>query len=143
MKLKNKTLRAFTLIESLLTLAISCFMVIMLSGSVNHIFQSVDETLFFLSFENLYRDTQKLSSIKQESQTLQISQDAISNGITSVKIPKTVSVDKSYQLVFDKDGGNSSLAKIQFHTETQAIDYQLYIGSGNYKKTETKSVYTP
>ena len=80
---------------------------------------------------------------RQESQTLQISQDAISNGITSVKIPKTVSVDKNYQLVFDKDGGNSSLAKIQFHTETQAIDYQLYIGSGNYKKTETKSLHTP
>ena len=143
MRLKNKAFCAFTLIESLLTLAISCCMVIMLSGSVNHIFQSVDETLFFLSFENLYRDTQKLASIKQESQTLQISQDAISNGITSVKVPKTVLVDKNYQLVFDKSGGNSSLTKIQFHTETQAIDYQLYIGSGNYKKTETKSVYTP
>lgn len=143
MKLKNKTLRAFTLVESLLTLAISCFMVIMLSGSVNHIFQSVDETLFFLSFENLYRDTQKLASVKQESQTLQISQDAISNGVTSVRIPKTVSVAQNYQLVFDKAGGNSSLTKIQFHTENQAINYQLYIGSGNYKKTETKSLHTP
>lgn len=143
MRLKNKAFCAFTLIESLLTLAISCFMVIMLSGSVNHIFQSVDETLFFLSFENLYRDTQKLASIKQESQTLQISQDAISNGITSVKVPKTVLVDKNYQLVFDKSGGNSSLTKIQFDTENQAIDYQLYIGSGNYKKTETKSLHTP
>ena len=143
MRLKNKAFCAFTLIESLLTLAISCFMVIMLSGSVNHIFQSVDETLFFLSFENLYRDTQKLASIKQESQTLQISQDAISNGITSVKVPKTVLVDKKYQLVFDKSGGNSSLTKIQFHTENQAIDYQLYIGSCNYKKTETKSLHTP
>ena len=143
MKLKNKTLRAFTLIESLLTLAISCFMIIMLSGSVNHIFQSVDETLFFLSFEKLYRDTQKLASVKQESQTLQISQDAISNGVTSVRIPKTVSVAQNYQLVFDKAGGNSSLTKIQFHTENQAINYQLYIGSGNYKKTETKSLLTP
>ena len=49
----------------------------------------------------------------------------------------------AYQLVFDKSGGNSSLTKIQFHTENQAIDYQLYIGSGNYKKTETKSLHTP
>lgn len=143
MKLRSKTLAAFTLIESLLTLMISCFIVIMFSHSVNGIFQSVEEKLFFLSFENCYRDTQKLASIKQESQTLHISQDGISNGMTSVTLPQTVSVAKNYQVVFDKSGGNSSLAKLQFYTETQEVDYQLYIGSGNYKKTETKSLHTP
>ncbi len=81
--------------------------------------------------------------MKQESQTLQISQDGISNGMTSVTLPQTVSVAKNYQVVFDKSGGNSSLAKLQFYTETQEVDYQLYIGSGNYKKTETKSLHTP
>lgn len=39
MKLKNKTVSAFTLLESLLTLGISCFIIMMLSGSLNGIFK--------------------------------------------------------------------------------------------------------
>lgn len=54
MKLKNKTVSAFTLLESLLTLGISCFIIMMFSGSLNGIFQNVEEKIFFLSFENLY-----------------------------------------------------------------------------------------
>ncbi|SNU08506.1 competence protein ComGD [Streptococcus equinus] len=143
LNLKNKKIRAFTLLESLLTLGISCFIVIMLSNSVNSIFQTVEEKLFFLSFEHCYRDTQKLASLKQENQVLTISQDGISNSVAHISLPETVSVVENYKIIFDNAGGNSSLAKVKFQTENQAIDYQLYIGSGNYKKTETKSLHTP
>ncbi|WP_423218140.1 competence type IV pilus minor pilin ComGD [Streptococcus equinus] len=143
MKLKNKTVLAFTLLESLLTLGLSCFIVIMLSNSVSSIFQTVEEKLFFLSFEQCYRDTQKLASLKQENQVLTISQDGISNSVAHMNLPETVSVVENYKIVFDNAGGNSSLAKVKFQTKNQAIDYQLYIGSGNYKKTETKSLHTP
>lgn len=47
MKLKNKTVSAFTLLESLLTLGIACFIIMMLSGSLNGIFQNVEEKIFF------------------------------------------------------------------------------------------------
>jgi len=143
LNLKNKKIRAFTLLESLLTLGISCFIVIMLSNSVSGIFQTVEEKLFFLSFEHCYRDTQKLASLKQENQVLTISQDGISNSVAHMNLPETVSVVENYKIVFDNAGGNSSLAKVKFQTENQGIDYQLYIGSGNYKKTETKSLHTP
>lgn len=143
LNLKNKKIRAFTLLESLPTLGISCFIVIMLSNSVSSIFQTVEEKLFFLSFEHCYRDTQKLASLKQENQVLTISQDGISNSVAHISLPETVSVVENYKIVFDNAGGNSSLAKVKFQTKNQAIDYQLYIGSGNYKKTETKSLHTP
>lgn len=143
LNLKNKKIRAFTLLESLLTLGLSCFIVIMLSNSVSSIFQTVEEKLFFLSFEHCYRDTQKLASLKQENQVLTISQDGISNSVAHISLPETVSVVENYKIVFDNAGGNSSLAKVKFQMENQAIDYQLYIGSGNYKKTETKSLHTP
>ena len=143
LNLKNKKIRAFTLLEGLLTLGISCFIVIMLSNSVSSIFQTVEEKLFFLSFEHCYRDTQKLASLKQENQVLTISQDGISNSVAHISLPETVSVVENYKIVFDNAGGNSSLAKVKFQTKNQAIDYQLYIGSGNYKKTETKSLHTP
>ncbi|SEK61276.1 competence protein ComGD [Streptococcus equinus] len=143
LNLKNKKIRAFTLLESLLTLGLSCFIVIMLSNSVSGIFQTVEEKLFFLSFEHCYRDTQKLASLKQENQVLTISQDGISNSVAHISLPETVSVVENYKIAFDNAGGNSSLAKVKFQTKNQAIDYQLYIGSGNYKKTETKSLHTP
>ncbi|SEL19207.1 competence type IV pilus minor pilin ComGD [Streptococcus equinus] len=143
LNLKNKKIRAFTLLESLLTLGLSCFIVIMLSNSVSGIFQTVEEKLFFLSFEHCYRDTQKLASLKQDNQVLTISQDGISNSVAHISLPETVSVVENYKIVFDNAGGNSSLAKVKFQTKNQAIDYQLYIGSGNYKKTETKSLHTP
>ncbi len=143
MKLKNKTISAFTLLESLLTLGVSCFIIMMLSGSVSGIFQNVEEKLFFLSFENLYRDTQKLANTKQESLTLVVSSEKISNGITEVAVPQEITVDKTSQVIFDKNGGNSSLAKLTFQTSTKHVKYQLYLGSGRYKKTETKSIHTP
>ncbi len=115
----------------------------MLSNSVSSIFQTVEEKLFFLSFEHCYRDTQKLASLKQDNQVLTISQDGISNSVAHISLPETVSVVENYKIVFDNAGGNSSLAKVKFQTKIQAIDYQLYIGSGNYKKTETKSLHTP
>ncbi|HEO6996582.1 TPA: competence protein, partial [Streptococcus agalactiae] len=34
------------------------------------------------------------------------------------------------------NGGNSSLAKIQFECYRKTVTYQLYIGSGNYRKKE-------
>ena len=89
-KLSNKGVPAFTILESLVTLGITCFMVMSLSGSLNGIFQSVEETLFFLSFENLYRDTQTLANVNQRAMTLTISEDAISNGVSKVSLPRQV-----------------------------------------------------
>ena len=143
MKLKNKTVSAFTLLESLLTLGISCFIIMMLSGSLNGIFQNVEEKIFFLSFENLYCDTQKLANARQQSLTLTVSQEEVSTDFSAVKLPPSVKVDKTYQVNFDKAGGNSSLAKLTFQTSDKEFNYQLYLGSGKYKKTETQSLHTP
>lgn len=143
MNLKNKTISAFTLLESLITLGISCFFIMMLSGSLNGIFQKVEEKLFLLSFENLYCDTQKLANSKQKNITLTITSKEISNDISTIKLPHFISVDKNYQINFDKFGGNSSLTKLTFLTSDKAVRYQLYLGSGKYKKTEDKSLHTP
>lgn len=115
----------------------------MLSGSLNGIFQNVEEKIFFLSFENLYCDTQKLANARQQSLTLTVSQEEVSTDFSAVKLSPSVKVDKTYQVNFDKAGGNSSLAKLTFQTSDKEVNYQLYLGSGKYKKTETKSLHTP
>ena len=46
-------IRAFTLLESLVTLAVVAFLTLSLSGSVTGIFQQVETNLFYLRFEYL------------------------------------------------------------------------------------------
>lgn len=143
MRLRNKSLAAFTLLESLLALAITAFLLLSFSGTVSGVFQQVEESLFFLSFENLYRDSQKLANTKQEKISLSISESKISNGRTSLEVPKGIKPRVNYRITFDQGGGNSSLEKLVFVSSDQEVAYQLYLGSGNYKKTKTKSLYTP
>lgn len=103
----------------------------------------MEENIFFLTFESLYRDSQKLSILQQSEQTLVISDKAISNTTTSLPVPASVEVLDSKKIVFDKAGGNSSLAKISFRTKQKLVTYQLYLGSGNYKKKESESLHSP
>lgn len=130
-------LRAFTLLESLLTLFVVSFLVLNLSGSVQEVFQDVEEQIFFLSFEHLYRDSQRLSAARQEQVTLRLSQQVLTNGFDSLALPQSIQLAEEKSLVFNQNGGNSSLTKVQFETKKGRITYQLYLGSGKYQKSTT------
>ena len=126
-------IRAFTLLESLVTLAVVAFLTLSLSGS--GIFQQVETNLFYLRFEYLYRDSQRLAAAEGSNVELQLAKDKISNGKSSLVIPKNIHLDKGQTLVFDAKGGNSSLTKIRFSSDKEVVTYQLNMGSGKYKKT--------
>ena len=128
-------IRAFTLLESLVTLAVVAFLTLSLSGSVTGIFQQVETNLFYLRFEYLYRDSQRLAAAEGSNVELQLAKDKISNGKSSLVIPKNIHLDKGQTLVFDAKGGNSSLTKIRFSSDKEVVTYQLNMGSGKYKKT--------
>ena len=125
--------RSFTLLESLVTLAVVAFLTLSLSGSVTGIFQQVETNLFYLRFE--YRDSQRLAATAGSNVELQLTKDKISNGKSSLVIPKNIHLDKGQTLVFDAKGGNSSLTKIRFSSDKEVVTYQLNMGSGKYKKT--------
>ena len=133
MNLKNK---AFTLLESILTLGIVCFLALLLSGSVHTAFQVVQEQVFLLEFESLYKDSQELAARTQEKVALRIAGEEVSNGYQIISLPPNVSIVEEKTIVFQDDGGNSSLEKISFKMSHKTIKYQLYIGSGRYKKIE-------
>ncbi|MGT2799507.1 competence type IV pilus minor pilin ComGD [Streptococcus marmotae] len=134
--LVRSTLKAFTLLESLLTLFIVSFLALALSGSVHSVFRQVEEQVFFMEFEQLYKSSQKLAVSSQQTISLDVTPQQITNGYQSLYLPESVQVDNGQKIVFDKDGGNSSLAKLQFLTDQKIVRYQLYLGSGRYKKTE-------
>ncbi|HEL2195910.1 MULTISPECIES: competence type IV pilus minor pilin ComGD [Streptococcus] len=130
---KNK---AFTLFESLLTLFVISFLAISLSGTVQTAFQSVQEEIFLWEFEAIYRDSQKLAASSHQKVSLAIGGQEVTNGHQTVQVPKKVEVLEEKTITFEENGGNSSLTKIRFRFSRKTVTYQLYIGSGRYKKTE-------
>ena len=127
-------IKAFTLLESLLTLGIVSLLCWLLAGSVHQAFGQVEETLFFSEFERVYQETQKMSIAKEERALLSIDHGGVHSPYQELPLPKGVEVVREKQLTFDPAGGNSSLTKIQFQTE-KVVTYQLAIGNGKIKKS--------
>ncbi|HFI0144188.1 TPA: competence type IV pilus minor pilin ComGD [Streptococcus suis] len=128
--------KAFTLLESLLTLFVVSFLAVSLSGSVQTAFQSVQEEIFLWEFEGIYKDSQKLAASSHQKVNLAIGGQEVTNGYQAVEVPRNVEVLEGKTITFEEDGGNSSLTKIRFQMSRKTVTYQLYIGSGRYKKTE-------
>ncbi|MGQ7363237.1 competence type IV pilus minor pilin ComGD [Streptococcus suis] len=128
--------KAFTLFESLLTLFVISFLAISLSGTVQTAFRSVQEEIFLWEFEAIYKDSQKLAASSHQSVSLTIGEQEVANGRQAVQVPRNVEVLEGKTITFEEDGGNSSLTKICFRLSQKIVTYQLYIGSGRYKKTE-------
>ncbi|MFQ6810403.1 MAG: competence type IV pilus minor pilin ComGD [Streptococcus sp.] len=129
-------IKAFTLLESLLTLGIVSLLCWLLAGSVHQAFGQVEETLFFSEFERVYQETQKMSIAKEERTPLSIDHVGVHSPYQGLPLPKGWKwSEKATDL--DPAGGNSSLTKIQFQTEKEVVTYQLAIGNGKIKKTTT------
>ena len=87
-----------------------------------------------MEFEELYRETQKRSVASQQKTSLSIDGKTISNGSQKLTVPKGIKVPSGQNITFDRTGGNSSLAKVEFQTSKGAIRYQLYLGNGKIKR---------
>ena len=103
-------------------------------------FAAVEEQIFFMEFEELYRETQKRSVASQQKTSLSIDGKTIRNGSQKLTVPKGIQAPSGQSITFDRAGGNSSLAKVEFQTSKGAIRYQLYLGNGKIKRIkETKN----
>ncbi|VNV87933.1 competence protein CglD [Streptococcus pneumoniae] len=132
-------IKAFTMLESLLVLGLVSILALGLSG-VQSTFAAVEEQIFFMEFEELYRETQKRSVASQQKTSLNSDGQTISNGSQKLPVPKGIQAPSDQSITFDRAGGNSSLAKVEFQTSKGAIRYQLYLGNGKIKRIkETKN----
>ena len=128
------------MLESLLVLGLVSIIALALSGSIQSSFAAVEEQIFFLEFEELYRETQKRSLASQQKTSLNLDGQMISNGSQNLIVPKGIQAPSGQSIIFDRAGGNSSLARVEFQTSKGAIRYQLYLGNGKIKRIkETKN----
>ncbi len=114
------------MLESLLVLGLVSILALGLSGSVQSTFAAVEDQIFFMEFEELYRETQKRSVASQQKTSLNLDGQTITNGSQKLTVPKGIQAPSGQSITFDRAGGNSSLAKVEFHTSKGAIRYQLY-----------------
>lgn len=128
-------IKAFTLVETLLTLMIVSFIYLGLSGSIKTSFQQVEEKVFFAEFEHLYQESQKIALAKQTELDLEVSASEIRTPYQTVSIPASVSVQDPKTIQLDRAGGNSSLANLHFTTQRGVVTYQLSLGNGKIKKS--------
>lgn len=135
-QVKQLRIRAFTMLESLLVLGIVSLLALGLSSSVQSTFAAVEEQIFFMEFEELYRDTQKKSLASQQRTTVSFNKQIVTNGSQKLTVPKGIQAPSGQTIVFDRSGGNSSLVKVEFQTRKETIRYQLYLGNGKIKQTK-------
>ena len=135
-QVKQLRIRAFTMLESLLVLGIISLLALGLSSSVQSTFAAVEEQIFFMEFEELYRETQKRSLASQQKMNLMLEERSISNGYQKLAIPKGIQLQSHQSITFDKTGGNSSLASVRFQTRKEVVRYQLYLGNGKIKRIQ-------
>ncbi|MDU2537635.1 MAG: competence type IV pilus minor pilin ComGD, partial [Streptococcus mitis] len=87
---KPLQIKAFTMMESLLVLGLVSILALGLSGSVQSTFAAVEEQIFFMEFEELYRETQKRSVASQQKTSLNLDGQTISNGSQKLTVPKGI-----------------------------------------------------
>ncbi|VLF00319.1 competence protein [Streptococcus pneumoniae] len=83
-------IKAFTMLESLLVLGLVSILALGLSGSVQSTFAAVEEQIFFMEFEELYRETQKRSVASQQKTNLNLDGQTLSNGGQKLTVPKGI-----------------------------------------------------
>lgn len=129
-------IRAFTLLESLLVLMITSFVLLLFTGSITKIVHVVRGELFVVQFENNYKNVQFLATATRQPQLLSASGNKLIYGNKTNSIPPEVRID-AFSIKFDEKGNNSSLKKLNIFLpfEQKTISYQLEMGSGKYKKT--------
>ena len=135
-QIKQLRIKAFTMLESLLVLGIVSLLVVGLSSSVQSTFETVEEQIFFMEVEELYRETQKRSLASQQKINLMLEERSIGNGYHKLTIPKGIQLQSNQSISFDKSGGNSSLASVRFQTRKEVVRYQLYLGNGKIKRIQ-------
>ncbi|OFI47489.1 hypothetical protein BG262_09750 [Floricoccus penangensis] len=128
---------AFTLLESLMSLFVISFILIVFTISFTNKINIIKGELFILRFERIYRDTQFQSMVRKQSNNLEIVNKKLLYLGKEVEIPNQVEFVNSYNIRFSEDGGNSSLQKIEIYLPytKKKLNYQLYVGSGKYKKS--------
>lgn len=131
-------IKGFTLLESLLTLGITLFLLMLLWMGVGEVYQSFEKTLFYLRFEHFYTESQTLAWARQESAQLYFQERCITGPEGKLQLPQGVELVSHFQLDLNAKGNHTGLSRIVFRDlgSGKTVHYQARIGNGILQRTE-------
>ncbi|GFH42457.1 competence protein [Lactococcus hodotermopsidis] len=138
MKRVTSQINAFTLLETLLTLSISCFLILLFSVTFQKTVHVVRGEIFVLQFENILKNQQAQAVTKAEMRSLSSSNGIVMVDGADLHVPKETQFS-DFSIAFKENGNLQSIrsAKIVIFLpyEGKEVTYQLQLGSGQYRKT--------
>lgn len=136
MKLTSSLIKGFTLIEALLVLMITSFILLYFSSDLTKTLKFVQNQLFILTFENAYKDAQADAGLLGIRTSFSSKNEILMSRSEIINVPNEILID-DFNIIFNEKGENSSLSKIKIRIplENKIITYQLEMGSGKYKET--------
>lgn len=137
-KVGSSPIKAFTLLESLLTLGISLFLLTFLSSGIGEVYHTFEKNLFYIRFEHFYTESQTLAWARQEPAQLHFQEGKISGPEGELELPEGLELVSNFQLDLDSKGNHTALSRIVFRDQAsgKTIHYQARIGNGILQRTE-------
>lgn len=131
-------IRAFTLLESLLTLGITLFLLTLLSTGIGEVYHAFERNLFYIRFEHFYTESQTLAWARQEPAQLSFQEGWIRGPEGEMELPEGLELVSNFQLDLNPKGNHTGLSRIVFRDQVsgKTIHYQARIGNGILQRTE-------
>lgn len=135
----NLPIRAFTLLESLLTLSVTCFVIMMFSVTFQKTIHVIRGELFVLEFEMMLKNQQAQAVTSAAPRSLSAVNGTVKINGANQPVPEETQFS-DFDITFNKNGNLQSIkeAKIVIvlpYEGGRQVTYQLQLGSGQYKKT--------
>ena len=135
----NLPIRAFTLLESLLTLSVTCFVIMMFSVTFQKTIHVIRGELFVLEFEMMLKNQQAQAVTSAAPRSLSAVNGTVKINGANQPVPEETQFS-DFDITFYKNGNLQSIkqAKIVIalpYEGGRQVTYQLQLGSGQYKKT--------
>ncbi|GFH41123.1 competence protein [Lactococcus insecticola] len=134
-------IRAFTLLESLLTLAVTSFLILIFSVTFQKTVHVIRGEIFVLQFENILKNQQTQAVTNAEVRSLSASDGTVFVNGAKYHVPSET-LFSDFSIAFKENGNIQSIkqAKIVISLpfeNDKKISYQLQLGSGQYRKTSS------
>lgn len=136
---KFQQIRAFTLLEAVVTLFVSCLIILLFTNTYQDIVHALRGQLFVLQFESKLKYQQSQAITRAETRSLSATNHVVKINGQVLDTPKET-LFSDFNITFKENGNIKSIkaAKIVItlpYEGNKQLIYQLQLGSGQYKKT--------
>jgi competence protein ComGD len=146
---KRNKFSGFTLIETLIVLALVCAFVLLPTIAIKNWQHQLEKTLFYYQFEKSTLHLQQVAiadhqrtriSLNSSSQLIDFYTNHTELSWRILPVPKSIKLGSRYSIYFKAGSGNIStdqpgnIPKVVFTDEGKVITYQFQMGSGRFER---------